>query len=215
MHHSFQIAERFVSPQGEGVYAGTLMGFIRFTGCSVGKKVCHHCDTDFDRMDPWKGGGSLTLTALVDWAKANELVHVCFTGGEPFDQPHLENLAEAFIQDDFQIHIETSGTIKLPDWASHDQIWITMSPKPGWLKENITPCKEVKVIVGGLGNGPGWPTIDDALYFANECAKPTFLQPCNKKYEVDFEALKVVQDLQRQHPELRLSVQMHKLLKVR
>jgi hypothetical protein len=90
-----------------------------------------------------------------------------------------------------------------------------MSPKPGWLKENVTPAKEMKVIVGGLGNGPGWPTIEDAMYFANECHKPTFLQPCNKKFDVDFEALKVAQDIQRSHPELRLSVQLHKLLKVR
>lgn len=33
----FPIAECFVAPQGEGLYAGTLMIFLRLAGCSVGK----------------------------------------------------------------------------------------------------------------------------------------------------------------------------------
>jgi len=219
MQPSFQVAERFISEQGEGIYTGTLMGFIRFTGCSVSKKVCHHCDTDFDHMDPWKGGGPLRQSDLIEWAVKADLRHIALTGGEPFDQPNLQELVEGFTTADgmgpFQVHIETSGTIKLPDWTSADNVWVTMSPKPGWLRENITPAKEIKVIVGGLGNGPGWPTIDDALFFANECGKPTFLQPRNKKFDVDYENLRIVQDLIRQHPELRLSIQLHKILRVR
>ena len=35
----YPIAEIFTSPQGEGLYTGTLMTFIRFAGCSVGKKM--------------------------------------------------------------------------------------------------------------------------------------------------------------------------------
>lgn len=33
----YPISEIFVSPQGEGEYAGALMGFIRLAGCTVGK----------------------------------------------------------------------------------------------------------------------------------------------------------------------------------
>ena len=33
----YPISEIFTSPQGEGLYAGTLMTFIRLAGCSVGK----------------------------------------------------------------------------------------------------------------------------------------------------------------------------------
>lgn len=220
MFHSYQLAERFISQQGEGIYTGTLMGFLRFTGCSVGKKICQHCDTDFENMDPWKGGGPLTLTGIQDWVTENKLRHVCFTGGEPLDQPNLEPLTEALIDLETMIHVETSGTVKYPDWLSHDRIWITMSPKPGYLVENFTPTHEFKIIVSGLGVGnlpPGtkWPTIEDALFIAENYRKPVFLQPRNKKYEVDFEALRVVQDLVRTHPQLRMSIQLHKLLKVR
>ena len=35
----YPIAETFCSPQGEGLWTGTLMHFIRFAGCSVGKKL--------------------------------------------------------------------------------------------------------------------------------------------------------------------------------
>lgn len=35
----YPIAEIFNSPQGEGLYAGTMMTFIRTAGCSVGKKL--------------------------------------------------------------------------------------------------------------------------------------------------------------------------------
>lgn len=33
----YPISEIFVSPQGEGVYQGTMMTFIRLAGCTVGK----------------------------------------------------------------------------------------------------------------------------------------------------------------------------------
>lgn len=33
------IAEIFTSPQGEGLYTGTLMTFVRLAGCSVGKSI--------------------------------------------------------------------------------------------------------------------------------------------------------------------------------
>jgi len=55
MTSSYIVAERFKSIQGEGLYAGTPMAFIRFVGCSVGKKVCNGCDTDFETT-PWHLG---------------------------------------------------------------------------------------------------------------------------------------------------------------
>jgi organic radical activating enzyme len=35
----YPVAEMFTSPQGEGLYTGVLMTFMRFAGCSVGKKM--------------------------------------------------------------------------------------------------------------------------------------------------------------------------------
>jgi 7-carboxy-7-deazaguanine synthase len=217
----YQIAEKFKSIQGEGLYAGTPMAFIRFVGCSVGKKVCHACDTDFERTMPWRGGGEFEPEQLYLWAMDHQ--HVCLTGGEPLDQdliPLIETVPGTF-------HIETSGTVK-PEWLpkreynfsayrhfgkAYRAVYLTVSPKPGFRADMIEMADEIKVLVPGLGSGEGWPTLEQAESWVRE-DRPVYLQPRNSKYDVDQNNLHLVQDILRDHPSLRLSVQMHKILKV-
>jgi len=232
---TYTIAERFKSIQGEGVYAGTPMAFIRFTGCSVGKTICQHCDTDFDKPLPWRGGGTFSVDDLMRWAHPYQ--HVCLTGGEPLDQD-LEPLCDfrrAYpMLSPEMFHIETSGT--KPFDFPHDTFWVCVSPKPGFHESIVLEADEIKVIVPGLGEiNPTvpahwtelqdavhtlgqkalkrWPDLTDALRWA-QLGKPVFLQPRNAKFDVDRQNLLYVQDVLREHPELRLSVQLHKLLKV-
>lgn len=219
----YDVAEVFTSVQGEGVYTGTPMTFVRFTGCSVGKKICHACDTDFDRTYPWRGGGSFTTSALVEKMHTK---HICFTGGEPLNQDLLE-LFEALEYSGKVIHIETSGTVE-PSWlpprrdlsnpAEFRKIlgvrtWVTVSPKPGYLESMLLKADELKVIVPGLGSGDGWPGIDLALRFADLC--PVYLQPRNEKSKVHSDNLALVYELVLAHSQLRMSVQMHKYISVR
>lgn len=253
----YLVAERFKSLQGEGVYAGTPMAFIRFVGCSVGKKICQHCDTVFEKMLPWQGGGSFSPGELHDWVQGPPpYEHVCLTGGEPLDQ-QLTDLLDCFAQRSApMIHLETSGT-KVEELLQHFKVlcdtsslksWICVSPKPGFLEEAVLAADEVKVIVPGLGTPeslralrvaterallvgtvthqgppPGheyatrddfrWPELSDALRWADN-GKIVFLQPRNETLSVDMHNLMIVQDILRDHPNLRLSVQMHKILKV-
>jgi organic radical activating enzyme len=208
----YKIAERFKSIQGEGVWAGTPMAFIRFVGCSVGKRVCAGCDTDFDREFPWKGGGSFSSDELIAWAEPYK--HICLTGGEPLDQdlgPLLDCLDILHPSERrIDVHIETSGTKALPT-VGH--AWICVSPKPGFREDVIADADEVKVIVPGLGPGEGWPTLEDALRWARS-GKRVFLQPKNQRLDLDSENVKLCVDLVSRHPELRLSVQLHKVLRV-
>lgn len=240
----YLVAEKFKSVQGEGVYAGTPMAFIRFVGCSVGKRICQHCDTDFDKTMPWRGGGEFTAEQLLEWARPYQ--HICFTGGEPLNQdlrPFVENWAaigQVRRSDPLRIsiptlHIETSGTVDVGVAQSLGlPLYICVSPKPGFDEENIRQADEVKVIVPGLGEVTQalaksitgldvthdltnfrWPTLEDALRWADEYpSKPIFLQPRNGKLEVDKNNLMYVMDLLRDHPQLRLSAQLHKILKV-
>jgi 7-carboxy-7-deazaguanine synthase len=209
----YPLAERFFAPQGEGVYAGVPMAFVRLVGCSVGQKVCTHCDTDFSAMHENLGGGLYTPEELVAWA--GDYRHVCLTGGEPLDRD-LRDLVDACRETGKQVHIETSGTkatMWLVDRLSRE-IWVTVSPKPGWLAMMIEMADEVKVILGGLGDGPGWPTVEDAVRWA-EAGKVVYVQPRNGRHDVDrinlAEALRVVAE----HPQLRLSVQLHKFIRTR
>jgi organic radical activating enzyme len=230
----YQIAEKFKSIQGEGVYTGTPMAFIRFVGCSVGKKICQHCDTDFERMLPWQGGGEFTAEELHAWARPYE--HICLTGGEPFDQD-LRPLMSYELNAP-KIHIETSGTKEYPFGQSYPDVWICVSPKPGFIETEVLAADEIKVIVPGLGSNESltalyqknsraspmflplaerdtfrWPTIEDALRWA-DMGKIVFLQPRNGKVDIDYNRLRLVQDIIIEHPQLRLSTQLHKVLKV-
>jgi organic radical activating enzyme len=203
----YQVAERFKAVQGEGTYAGTPMAFIRFVGCSVGKRVCHGCDTDFEKIHEWHGGGSFSRSELLAWAEPYQ--HICLTGGEPLNQdilPFLQSEAAP------RIHLETSGTIVF-DVPSplRRKLWICVSPKPGFRSEMIGSADEIKVIVPGLGNGEGWPTLQEALQWA-DFGRNVFLQPRNEKHTVSKQNLSLVVDMVKAYPQLKLSVQLHKLL---
>jgi len=204
----YAVSERFVALQGEGVHAGTMMAFIRLTGCSVGKNICTACDTDFDQMNPWYGGGLLSSQDLWDFIADSKCMHVCFTGGEPLD--HASKLIEDFGTDGkygHTIHVETSGTVIVDVPA---RWWVCVSPKPGWKPEMIKRANELKVIVPGLGPGK-WPDLNQALAWAT--AQPNvFIQPRNFKNTIDKTNLHLCLDIVRQYPQLHLSVQMHKFL---
>lgn len=244
---TYKVAEKFRSIQGEGVYAGTPMAFIRFVGCSVGKRICQHCDTDFEEMMPWRGGGEFSDKQLCEWAYP--YTHLCFTGGEPLDQDLSGFIQQAESYPNWKptYHVETSGTVKRNDvrsWAAINgdlrRTWICVSPKPGFLEDVVLAADEVKVIVPGLGTEKSleqmkpmagfafespknhvladrenfrWPTLTDALRWA-DAGKTVFLQPRNGKFDIDQNNLRLVQDILVDHPNLRLSVQMHKILKV-
>lgn len=206
----YPIAEKFKAPQGEGLFTGTPMAFIRLVGCSVGKGICTHCDTDFDKTYPVNGGGLFDADELKEWAGAYG--HICITGGEPLDR-ELWPLIAVFQQ---QIHIETSGT-KWVEWlADHRNfgIHVTVSPKPGYRDDVIQYADEIKVIIDGLGDGEGWPTIENAVTWAKE-GKLVYLQPRNSKFDIDHHNLQEVIELCDQHPTLRVSAQLHKFLRTR
>lgn len=242
----YKIAEKFKSLQGEGVYAGTPMAFIRFVGCSVGKTICQHCDTDFDDVLPWRGGGTFSHEELLRWAYPYD--HICFTGGEPLDQdlwPFFQFCSDFPKLGPKMFHIETSGTKPFPLYdpeVTHKlahwpfDVWVCVSPKPGFLEHVVRSADEVKVIVPGLGDiNPKvakhwtlevvpavierqhelkrWPDLSDAIRWA-AADKVVFLQPRNTKNAIDPTNLMYVLDVLRDHPQLRLSSQLHKILKV-
>jgi 7-carboxy-7-deazaguanine synthase len=212
----YPVVEKFKAPQGEGLFTGTPMAFIRLQGCSVGKTVCHNCDTDFKDIYAWKGGGLFDEQALRLWV--DNYRHVCITGGEPFDHD-LVHLIRELAADDIKVHIETSGTKFFPEYLeSHmrlrDKVHICVSPKPGWRERWISMADEVKVIVGGLGTGEGWPTLETAVNWT-ESGITVFLQPVNKKNEPDKLTLSHALELIDAYPQLRLSVQLHKYINVR
>lgn len=228
-----KIAEHFLSVQGEGLRTGHPTYFFRTVGCSVGKKICQHCDTDFERMNGWLGGGEYTLPDLLNFTYESGVRAVCFTGGEPLDDPELPEAISYFLDRGFVVQVETSGTRRL-DVLPHGT-HITVCPKPGYFEDQLYKATEIKVIVNGLGEmtdalrhglqqtNPeylesgrvwSWPSYGQAIEWS-QIYPHVFLQPRNDKHTVNRMNLRHAEFLVSKAPTLKLSVQMHKLLEVR
>lgn len=197
-----KLTELFNSFQGEGVYTGWPMTFIRVAGCPV---ACPFCDTDYTY------GEGRALSEIVDQVERS---HVCITGGEPLAHPQIEDLIELLMhkQGVKMIHIETSGCYELPHiiWSARRFFWITVSPKGEFLgaKKNfrssvLDDADEIKWIV------PGTPR--KLIERVRDGTPNIFIQPINSKLAIDDDSLKIAEDLAAEL-NLPLSIQVHKLL---
>jgi len=166
----FPISEIFTNYQGEGVYAGTLMTFIRFAGCNVGKPYpkekyevgfeqgkqhpsipaelpiyTEKCTTydgrEFACDTDYRVKQRLAYHEIVGCIP-NGVKHVCITGGEPFMHKFMPLFIERLAKL-WQVHVETSGTKPVPDLNA----WITLSPKQGVRYDAFANADELKLLV--------------------------------------------------------------------
>jgi 7-carboxy-7-deazaguanine synthase len=208
---SYAVKEIFYTLQGEGAQTGRAAVFCRFSGCNLwsGREMdrpsamCRFCDTDFVGVDG-PGGGKFesaeALAAAIDrtWpgdSPRGKRFVVC-TGGEPLLQLDA-SLIEALHKCDFEIAVETNGTVKAP--AGVD--WLCVSPKAGTTLVQRSG-DELKLVYPQAG---ACPTDFETLPFRH-----FFLQPMDgpeRAANTDF-AVRYCLD----HPQWRLSLQTHKFL---
>jgi hypothetical protein len=93
-------------------------------------------------------------------------------------------------------------------------LWLTVSPKPGYLPEMLQAADEIKVILGGLGDGEGWPTVEDAVRWA-DAGQLVYIQPRNERLTLNGDNVEEAVRLVAKYPQLRLSLQLHKVLRTR
>ncbi|MCD8159116.1 MAG: putative 7-carboxy-7-deazaguanine synthase QueE [Clostridiales bacterium] len=111
----YNVAEKFVSINGEGRLAGRPAVFIRFKGCNL---RCSYCDT------MWANEKSLVCEKMTEdeiysYIKSTGISCVTLTGGEPLLQKDIEVLLEKLGRDDFlKIEIETNGSISVKPFIS-------------------------------------------------------------------------------------------------
>jgi len=111
-----RVIEWFDSIQGEGVYIGTPMSFVRLAGCNL---RCKWCDTQY----AFGPGREVDEEVIV---KSLKHFNVCITGGEPLLQD-ISRLVDLLHYDYRKVHIETNGTI-VPEELPDADVW-TISPK--------------------------------------------------------------------------------------
>ena len=211
---SYAVKEIFYTLQGEGAQSGRAAVFCRFVGCNLwsgherdrASAVCQFCDTDFLGTDGPDGGKFDTATGLADrieqtWQSTSTsgTRFVVFTGGEPLlqlDSP----LIDALHARDFEIAVETNGTVAAPSGLD----WTCVSPKAG-TKLIQNTGDELKLVFPQTAARPE--------QFQGLAFRHFFLQPMDgphRKANTDL-ALRYCLD----HPIWRLSLQTHKFVGIR
>lgn len=98
------VTEIFHSIQGESTWAGAPCTFVRLTGCPL---RCVWCDTAY----AFHGGERMSIEQIVAEVRERPAQLVEITGGEPLAQPAAGALADALLEADYTVLVETSGAI--------------------------------------------------------------------------------------------------------
>jgi len=207
---SYAVKELYFTLQGEGAQAGRAAVFLRFAGCNLwsgreedrAQAICRFCDTDFVGMDGPGGGRFETAAQLADavaaqWPGGGRPYVVC-TGGEPLLQ--LDGaLVEALHALGFEVGVETNGTQTPPPGLD----WICVSPKAG-ADLVLTRGDELKLVYPQPGAEPE--------RFTGLAFEHFLLQPMDSPAREAATAAALAYCLA--HPQWRLSLQTHKILRI-
>lgn len=209
---TYTVREIFYTLQGEGANSGRAAVFCRFSGCNLwtGREAdratatCAFCDTDFVGVgaDGGKFERSEDLAAAIAnrWPSGvrGQPFVVC-TGGEPLLQ--LDAAAvDALHAEGFEVAIETNGTREAPPEVD----WICVSPKRG-AELVLRRGNELKLVYPQPGLEPD---SLEGLEFEHY-----FLQPMDGADLQENTQAALAYCLS--HPRWRLSIQTHKLLRIR
>jgi len=208
----YTVKEIFYTLQGEGANAGRPAVFCRFSGCNLwtGREadrataICDFCDTDFVGVGP-DGGKFETADALADavagrWpAEPGGSRFVVCTGGEPLLQLDAAAI-DALHARGFAVAVETNGTIEPP----HGLDWICVSPK----------ARAQLMLRGGDELKLVFPQRDlDPSGFESLAFGRFYLQPMDGPALSENTQAALAYCLA--HPRWRLSLQTHKMLRIR
>jgi 7-carboxy-7-deazaguanine synthase (Cx14CxxC type) len=215
---TYTVKEIFYTLQGEGAQAGRAAVFCRFSGCNLwtgreadrASSVCTFCDTDFVGVGP-DGGKFPTAAALADAIDATWTARadaspvdssrkfVVCTGGEPLLQLDRDAI-DALHQRGFAVAVETNGTQPAPPGLD----WICVSPK-STAPVVLTSGDELKLVYPQPDALPERFAALDFTHF--------FLQPMDGPALDDNTQRALTYCME--HPQWRLSVQTHKILRIR
>jgi len=204
---TLRIAEVFPSVQGEGLRLGEPTLFVRLAGCNL---RCSFCDTKYART----GGEMRTRDSVLAEVRKIRLVFpapwVCLTGGEPLLQD-ISGLVRDLKKEGLKVQVETNGTV--------DRLlpvdWYTVSPKPKDYFYQLRfrkAAKEVKLVASRELTYE----VVRRLRIEFPLETPMILQPESNRQPSAKRAMGILdQCLKDGLSNIRLSVQLHKVLRLR
>ena len=193
------IVETFHSVQGEGAWTGTNAFFIRLAGCDVG---CWFCDT----KESWnlRRYPQREIVELVAEAIATNPAIVVITGGEPL-MHDLTELSNSLHNAGLRVHLETSGAHPFSGRFN----WVTLSPKVSKPPHEsvYAHASELKIVVANA---------QDLIWAEQQSTKisTSVIRYLQAEWNT-AESRDLIFDYVLRHPQWRISVQTHKMLRVR
>ena len=194
--NSLNVNEIFYSLQGEGGRTGEASIFIRLTRCNLN---CDFCDTDFE------SGQDMSPEEILSEILQYPCQWIIWTGGEPTLQLTDEVLL-FFKTKGYKQAIESNGSKSLSKLLDYT----VCSPKGNdfaFVKKINPKVDEIRLPMKVKGKLPGFELLPEAEAY--------FLSPIfTSDSQTTAENIDYCVELVKEHPEWRLSVQMHKLINI-
>ena len=206
----------FSSLQGEGRFQGYPSDFIRFFGCNLN---CSYCDTkytlsgdSFYFMTPEEAAEKLNKTGVFD---------LCVTGGEPMCQED-ELLKFLLLLSKKRVSIETNGSLELEPLyrafsaaKTDSQLYFSTdwktpgSGNPVFDERNVNFLKDSRAgwIKFVVATSQDLDFVEEKLRFLD--GTETYLSPV---FENGREWFSLVEKFVKSHKNIRLQLQLHKIL---
>jgi|SRR5215472_8766504 len=191
---TLKVNEIFYSIQGEGARSGQPSIFIRLSGCDL---TCNFCDTEF------ASGAAMALDAIRDHIKQWSCRWIVWTGGEPMLQL-CDAAIEYFHELGYKQAIESNGNHKIPRTID----WIVVSPKVAEhvVRKNFPDGVDELRYVRHCGHmSVPEPAVEAQHYYLSPIFDGNTPNEANVKH-----CLKLI----LANPKWKLSLQLHKLLRV-
>mgnify|MGYP003589986614 CR=1 FL=1 len=191
----YKICEIFSSVQGEGSASGTPTIFIRFFGCNL---ACNFCDEPLHKIS-YVEMSEVEIQARLQKFKGR---HITLTGGEP-TLYNLNTLIKSLKGLGYYVSVETNG-FNLDNIIEAD--YIVCSPKGDFTYSKTV--NEYKFIINRFSS------LDKVMEGLDSGYK-IYIQPENGMETINGINLRYCLGLLEDFPNLKLSVQLHKLIGVR
>ena len=204
---SLRITEIFFSIQGETSKIGLPTVFIRLTGCPL---RCQYCDTSY----AFYGGEVMLFEDIIRQVTKFNCKDVCVTGGEPLAQANSKKLLKDLADLDFQVSLETGGSISLEGIDERVKIIMDIkTPDSGEATKNrwenlelLKQTDELKIVICSREDYQWSKEIIEQYKISEKC--PILFSPCAESMDPRDLAEWILTD---QLP-IRFQMQIHKIL---
>jgi len=204
---SLRITEIFFSIQGETSKIGLPTVFIRLTGCPL---RCQYCDTSY----AFYGGEVMLIEDIIHQVTKFNCKDVCVTGGEPLAQANSKKLLKDLADLDFQVSLETGGSISLKEVDERVKIIMDIkTPDSGEATKNrwenlelLKQTDELKIVICSREDYQWSKEIIEQYKISEKC--PILFSPCAESIDPRDLAEWILTD---QLP-IRFQMQIHKIL---